>query len=151
MQRIIPRLAIAFLTFAIGVTLNFAYLSSIAKIVENEKEVLRLLQSGFMVGQINCFYNEQHYKERYCAYEELVAAGWVSETDKEYKGYRITFIVSTNKKHYEVIAVPIKYGETGVYSFYLDETGGGHAADRQGHPASANDPSIFDYNRWRNR
>lgn len=120
-------------------------------VIENEDALIGLLQGGFGSGQINCFYDQKHYKERYCTFEELVAAGWINETDKEYKGYRITFLLSRDKKHYEVVAVPIKYGETGVFSFYADESGPAHAADKQGQPATASDPSIFDYDRWRNR
>jgi hypothetical protein len=119
-------------------------------IIENEDAVINLLQTGYGSGQINCFYGHKNDQQQFCTFEELVNARWLNETDKEYKGYRITLTLSEDRKHYEAVAVPIKYGETGVFSFYAneDDTRG---ADRQGMLATGSDPSIFRSDRWRNR
>jgi hypothetical protein len=67
-----------------------------------------------------------------------------------YCGYKFSCTISPDGEHYEVVAVPFRYGETGVLSFFGDEVGPIRAADKQGAPATATDPSAFDsLSRWR--
>jgi hypothetical protein len=53
-------------------------------------------------------------------------------------GYR--FEVQVKPAHFEVTAVPEKFGVTGTRSFFVDETNIIHAADKKGAPATASDP-----------
>ncbi len=117
-------------------------------VIENEDAAIGLLRS-FGVGQIRYFYD--HNREQYGSFDELVEGGRINATDTEYRGYRFRFTLSEDRRHYTVEATPIEYGVTGVYSFYKDETGPPHGADKQARQASINDPSIFDYDRWRDR
>ncbi|HVB98045.1 MAG TPA: hypothetical protein VNJ12_01775 [Candidatus Dormibacteraeota bacterium] len=61
-------------------------------------------------------------------------------------GYRFRFRVVTDShgqvRGFELGAVPETYGKTGRRSFFLDDQGKLHAADRQGAPATASDPVI---------
>lgn len=98
-------------------------------------------------GQINYFYD--HNEKRYGSFEEPVAKGWIKAKDKEYSGYKVTMTLSEGKRHYKVEAVPIKYGVTGIYSFYDDDEGTLRAADKQGGLATADDPSFFTQSRWK--
>jgi hypothetical protein len=43
---------------------------------------------------------------------------------------------------FRIWAMPIKYGETGIRSFFVDETGVVRGADRQGGPAGSTDPPV---------
>lgn len=61
-------------------------------------------------------------------------------------GYRFRYRVVTDThgavEGFELGAVPEVYGKTGRQSFFLDENGKIHAADKQGAPATADDPVI---------
>jgi hypothetical protein len=70
---------------------------------------------------------------------ERLASG---ETD----GYRFRFHLITGPKGdilgFDLGAVPQQYGRSGRRSFFLDSEGKLHAADKQGAPATAEDPVI---------
>jgi hypothetical protein len=61
-------------------------------------------------------------------------------------GYRftITTVARTNNTEasFTITAVPINYGVTGIRSFYVDTSGVVRGADRNGAPATADDPPI---------
>lgn len=50
--------------------------------------------------------------------------------------------VSEPAATFRVWATPIKYGETGIRSFFIDQTGVVRGADRQGDPAGSTDPPV---------
>lgn len=61
-------------------------------------------------------------------------------------GYRFRYNLITGAKGviegFQLGAVPMQYGKTGHQSFFLDKNGKLHAADKQGAPATAEDPII---------
>jgi hypothetical protein len=64
----------------------------------------------------------------YGTLDQLVSAGLVSNEMLEKYGYRVEVSASLDK--FEIIAVPIEYGTTGILSFFIDESqilrGGDH-------------------------
>lgn len=59
-------------------------------------------------------------------------------------GYSIDLRLSDDKSHFWILATPCEYGRTGVRSFYVDEEVVVRAADRQGAPATRDDPPLSD-------
>lgn len=61
-------------------------------------------------------------------------------------GYRFRYRVVTGQngtiEGFELGAVPVEYDKTGRKSFFLDKNGKLHAADKQGAPATGQDPVI---------
>ena len=60
-------------------------------------------------------------------------------------GYNFTVEVTTNESNYpgfEVVGVPMSYGDTGIRSFYIDETGVIRAGNNAGRPSSKMDPPL---------
>jgi hypothetical protein len=61
-------------------------------------------------------------------------------------GYRFRYRVVTDShgaiQGFELGAVPEEYGKTGRQSFFLDQQGNLHAADKQGAPTTADDPVV---------
>jgi hypothetical protein len=48
----------------------------------------------------------------------------------------------TTPPHFEVSLVPEQYGVTGIKSFYMDETRTVHGGDKNGAPATKQDPAV---------
>ncbi len=62
-------------------------------------------------------------------------------------GYAIRYVVVGSSTlgapaKYEVAATPLRYGRTGLRSFFRDSSGGLHAADRRGAVGSETDPKV---------
>lgn len=70
---------------------------------------------------------------RYGTLDELVKAGLISKGPIERYGYEIELTVSATK--FEATAVPIEYGKSGNFSYFVDESavvrGGDHGVARQ--------------------
>lgn len=59
-------------------------------------------------------------------------------------GYRFTVIEHSSPAGFELTGVPESYPSSGVRSFYIDETGVIHAADRRGAESTKLDPPLQD-------
>jgi len=84
---------------------------------------------------------ERRYKEKNATYgslEELTAAQFLGKEALNSQNYK--FEVTITAEGYSITAVPIEYGKSGKFSFFLDQTGTTRAADHSGSPASASDP-----------
>ncbi len=62
-------------------------------------------------------------------------------------GYKFRYVVAGASTlgapaKYQLAATPMKYGRTGRRSFFRDEKGGLHGADRQGAIGSETDPPV---------
>ena len=70
---------------------------------------------------------------------ELLARGYANGYN-----FAVTTTAQTNNNPatFKISAVPITYGATGFRSFYIDENGVIHAADKHGAPATADDPVL---------
>ena len=86
--------------------------------------------------------------KNYGSLNELYAAGLINAglAGGLFHGYVFvcTIVPRTNNSAstFNITAVPINYGATGVRSFYLDESSIIRGADKNGAPANANDPPI---------
>ena len=75
----------------------------------------------------------------YGTLDQLIAKRYVNDPSSgKLTGYR--FEVQVKPAHFEITAVPEKFGVTGTRSFYVDETNVIHGADKKGAPATASDP-----------
>ncbi len=59
---------------------------------------------------------------------------------QEKENYRFKFSLKPNKKGYEAIATPVKYGRNGRQSFFVDESGELRVVDKKGETATGADP-----------
>lgn len=59
-------------------------------------------------------------------------------------GYNFKVELTTNEDYpgFEVVGVPMTYGNTGIRSFYIDETGVIRAGDKSGKPSTKMDPPL---------
>jgi len=78
--------------------------------------------------------------ERYGTLEELVSQGLVSKDLLEKYGYKIEVAVSANR--FEATAIPVEYGKTGRFSFFIDESGVLRGGDHGGGAATFSDKPI---------
>jgi hypothetical protein len=97
------------------------------------------------IGMIYTIVNaENEYKKKsngICGtLEELIAADMLPKESMERSGYRFDLTVSGDK--FEVSAVPLEYGKSGMLSLFLDHTGVLRGGDKGGASASSSDPPI---------
>jgi hypothetical protein len=85
-------------------------------------------------------YKNEKKKERYGTLEELIAEELLEKDFLEGMEYKIELNASSEK--FEATATPKTYGKTGRRSFFIDESGTVHAADRKGQPADSSDPKV---------
>lgn len=87
---------------------------------------------------------EREYKQKsgasYGSIEQLIEAGVMEKERLESNGYKVDLRLTA--EGFEVTAVPTEYGKTGKLSFFMDQSGLIHGADRGGAAASASDPPI---------
>ena len=57
-------------------------------------------------------------------------------------GYRFSLAVAPGGQSFQAWATPVSYGATGVHSFFTDADAVIHYADREGAPATAEDPPV---------
>jgi hypothetical protein len=76
----------------------------------------------------------------YGTLDELVKAGLISKESIERFGYEMMLTVSANK--FQATAVPIEYGKSGNFSYFVDESGIVRGGDHGGGPATIADPPI---------
>lgn len=77
----------------------------------------------------------------YGSLDQLIAKHYVNDPSSgKLTGYR--FDVQVRTAHFEITAVPEKFGVTGTRSFYVDESNVMHGADKKGAPATASDPEV---------
>ena len=93
-------------------------------------------------------YSATYGNGNYTNFAQLFAVGLISSrlATGSTNGYYFTVNyvdrTPTSEATFNISAVPITYGATGVRSFYIATDGVIHAADRQGAPATAGDPVI---------
>jgi hypothetical protein len=85
-------------------------------------------------------FKDEKKKERYGTLEELVAEELLDKNFVEHMEYKIELNVGGDK--FEATATPKTYGKSGRRSFFIDEKGTVHGADRKGQPANADDPPV---------
>jgi hypothetical protein len=97
---------------------------------------------GMMYGIASA---EHQYKKdkgagSYGTLEQLIAADVVSKEMVENSGYKFEITFTGDK--FEVSAVPVEYGKTGVMSYFMDETMVLRGANHNGAAASKSDPPM---------
>src|SRR6266404_1744723 len=76
----------------------------------------------------------------YGTLDELIKAGLISKEPIERYGYEIELTVSANK--FEATAVPIEYGKSGSFSYFVDESAVLRGGDHGGGRATISDSPI---------
>lgn len=76
----------------------------------------------------------------YGTLEQLIAADVVSKEMVENSGYKFELTFTGDK--FELSAVPVEYGKTGMMSYFMDETMVLRGANHNGAAASKSDPPI---------
>src|ERR1700755_880634 len=78
---------------------------------------------------------------RYANLDDLVKQGFLrSPSDGQLANYK--FDVTLTEHSFHATAVPIKYGVSGLRSFYMDEQMVMHGADKKGEAAGPSDPAV---------
>ncbi len=77
---------------------------------------------------------------RYRTLEELIAENQIPKSMIEDHGYKIIVTLSDNK--FEAVAVPLEYGKTCKFSYFIDESGVLRGGDHGGGAATASDPAV---------
>jgi hypothetical protein len=86
--------------------------------------------------------------EKYGSFTQLSGNQFIDAVLASGKKYGYTFSMTVvpgtqnSPARFQVSAVPQRYGKSGKRSFYLDESGVVRGADRNGNPATANDPLV---------
>jgi hypothetical protein len=76
----------------------------------------------------------------YGSLDQLVKAGLISQEPLEKYGYKIE--VNASKDKFEIIAIPLEYGQSGRLSYYLDESQILRGGDHGGGAATASDQPL---------
>ena len=84
---------------------------------------------------------------RYGSLDELLREKRIRKSLASGLNHGYKFSIRYNESAYTAVAVPIKYGSnsysgTGMFSFYLDDSGVIRAADKKGAEANASDPPL---------
>ena len=103
--------------------------------IANER---RAVTSLYMIASSQFGYKQGKGNGSYGTLEQLIAEQIISKEMLEESGYKFDITASGDK--FEVTAVPIEYGKTGIKSFFIDQTFTVRGADRNGAPASSSDP-----------
>lgn len=104
----------------------------------NQTETLRLLRE--IVGKQDVAMAK---KKTYATLDELVAELNLAEelAAGEVGGYRFKLLLNSDRTAFTVTAVPVRYGRTGMLSFYADANGV-RAADARGSIVGADAPLV---------
>lgn len=116
-----------------------------ARRAANEASAIRQLRT---IGSAELTYNSTTGNGKYGTLQQLEGERLISSelADGIHNGYRFSIRVKDNTRDtpatFEVIATPTNYGNSGVRSFYLDQTGVIHFAQKGGAEADANDTIL---------
>ena len=111
--------------------------SSQPPIATNEAVTMSALR---MITSAEATYHAGPGKGSFGTLEQLIEHDLVHKDLLDKYGYKIELTATGTK--FEVSAVPVEYGKTGMRSFFVDESGVVRAGDRGGAPASAADKPI---------
>src|SRR5262249_18275518 len=90
-----------------------------------------------LAAEATCLADTTEYAEL----DVLVRKQYVNDpSEGRLANYRFDIRVTANG--FEITAVPLKYGVSGLRSFYADQTNLIRAADRKGLPATSSDPVL---------
>ncbi len=106
-------------------------------VITNETTAFYTLQR---IAAAELTYRNEKKKERFGTLEELIAEELLEKDFLDNMEYKIELTAAADK--FEATATPKTYGKTGRRSFFIDEGGTTHAADRKGQPATAADPKV---------
>lgn len=103
----------------------------------NEKKAISVL---YMISSAQFQYKSGKGNGNFGTLEQLIAGQLVSKEFMEGSSYKFDMSVSADK--FEISAVPVEYGKTGIRSFLIDQTFTLRGGDRNGAPVSTSDPRI---------
>jgi type II secretory pathway pseudopilin PulG len=139
-------------TSAVSLVLAFFIVMAIAipnllaaRRAANEGSTLSQMRT---IGSMERVYQATNGNGEFGTLEELRSNGSMDSklANGTYNGYRFTVRVKHATRDtpasYEAVATPLSYGDTGIRSFYIDETGVIRFADKRGAEANAKDPLL---------
>lgn len=110
-------------------------------IVQNETAAQ---EAVYKIRELQQMYQTLHQTRAFATRDELVRSSgcYIFGSDESRpgrQGYLFELKVSEDRSRYELSGVPVKYGQTGMLSFYLDSKGGMYTLDNKGRPISEAD------------
>ena len=138
---------LCFLIFGFSHQTNtaFAYNSVNYPYIQNERFAILALRT---LNSAEATYSATSGNGNYGSLNNLRQAEFIDAVLASGKKYGYLFVVQTTVRtdtsgaRYFITATPQSYRKTGRKSFYIDETGVMHGADKNGAPATADDPPI---------
>lgn len=108
------------------------------------------LNEGVAVGRMKSIRTAQEtYRKttgagKYGTMNDLITTNLITNEVNSGGSIGYKFDLKITEEGYEVYAVPTRYGEkgTGIFSYYLDQSGIIRGANRNGDPADKNDPQV---------
>lgn len=107
-------------------------------IASNEAAVIKGLKVIYELEQI--WHNKT---QKYVPFDQLFSQdNAILSPSRSNPGYRFELRLKENGKSFEALASPAKYNETGRRSFYMNEQGEIHGADKGGGEGTPTDPEV---------
>ena len=100
----------------------------------------RAVSALYMISSAQLEYKAGKGNGSYGTLEQLFTTQMVTKEMLDNSGYR--FDMTLSGEAFEVTAVPVEYGKTGIRSFFMDKTLTIRGGDRNGAPATSSDPRI---------
>ena len=121
------------------------------RLARQQRRIIRYNEAGALRSLQTLFSSEATYQSTtgngdYGSLEDLRKEGLLDSVLAQGHRYGYLFRIRREKRSsesqssLEIVAIPRSYGRTGRRSFYIDETGAIHAADRKGAEATTADP-----------
>lgn len=106
-------------------------------LAKNEDAAINELRRVF---RAQAAYRENQGQGSYGTLEQLIKARLLSASDAQQQGYRIE--INASGTHFQATATPQFYGQTGQFSYFIDETGVVRGGDAGGNRATVTEQPI---------
>lgn len=136
--------------FVVSLLISFGFTAQIqaesSPRIINEKFVINALQT---IHSAQVTFNATVGNGNYGTFEQLRNENFINGVLATGEIYFYHFTITTvaaspnQPARFQVSAVPQRYGKSGKRSFYIDESGVVRGADKNGEPATVNDPLIL--------
>jgi len=117
---------------------------SVAGIADTSNQTPQMANEAMTRAALNIIaQGEMRYrsdKGNFGSLDQLIASSIIDKNTLEGHGYHIE--LSLNADGFVVTAVPIDYGKTGKFSYFVDQSQVIRGADHGGGPASASDNPV---------
>jgi hypothetical protein len=120
-------------------------------IAEMKKAQMAALETAALMELQNIVKAEEEYlgtigkKRSYASLKQLAASGLIAPElgEGQKGGYQFLVSVKPGSKSFEAEATPVEYGRTGIFSFYVNQSGTIRGGDKKGKRADKTDEPVF--------